>query len=117
MQPVPASDVIELVVAVDFDREVLGVVLLDIDVDIGALVFADFLDAEAERSVVVLAVGAVLSLLIPGKDAIEDDAAKTTKQEEEPAGPTAAGRAGTEGRPGPRPSARPEPQLLAASKS
>lgn len=56
MQPVPASDVIELVVAVDFDREVLGVVLLDIDVDIGALVFADFLDAEAERSVVVLAV-------------------------------------------------------------
>ena len=79
--------------------------------------FTDGVVAAMPIAVVVLAVGAVLSLLIPGKDAIEDDAAKTTKQEEEPAGPTAAGRAGTEGRPGPRPSARPEPQLLAASKS
>jgi MFS family permease len=79
--------------------------------------FTDGVVAAMPIAVVVLAVGAVLSLLIPGKDAVEDDAAKTAKREGDSAGPAAAGEPGSEGRPGPRPSARPEPQLLAASKS
>ncbi len=65
--------------------------------------FTDGVVAAMPVAVAVLAVGAVLALLIPGRDAVGDDAAKTDRD---------AARTGE-----PRPSLRPEPQLLAASKS
>jgi hypothetical protein len=74
--------------------------------------FTDGVVAAMPIAVVILAVGAVLSLLIPGKDAVEDDAAKTGKRKAAQEAPVPPGG---QGRPSPRPS--PEPQLVAASKS
>ncbi|MCB0871097.1 MAG: MFS transporter, partial [Solirubrobacterales bacterium] len=87
--------------------------------------FTDGVVAAMPIAVVVLAIGAVLSLLIPGKDKVEADAAKTEDRgdldgqgpgdrgDRDQSGP---GR-GSDRRPGPRPIGRPEPQVLAASKS
>lgn len=62
--------------------------------------FTEGVVAAMPVAVAVLAIGAVLALLIPGRDSVAEDAAKTTDRS--PA-PPAVGR--------------PEPQVLAASKS
>ena len=76
--------------------------------------FTDGVVAAMPIAVGVLAVGAVLALFIPGKSRVESDAAKTDKRPGDADGPA---RPGADHRHGPRPVGRPEPQVLAASKS
>lgn len=79
--------------------------------------FTDGVVAALPIAVVVLAVGAVLSLLIPGRASIQADAARTASRRDGMAGPTIPGQPASEGRAVPPTSTRPEPQLLATSKS